>query len=136
MEGKFAPNQEDAYLTLARCYAQMGNYSSAIKVLQNALLKVEFSGEMACEMASAFYKLNQPKKAVLFYEMALKISPNLTDGSFVNEEYYYIIPMLELVKIYYELGEVKKSKKMHNLCMEKYPSDARVIFNEKFFKAT
>lgn len=136
MEGKFAPNQQDAYLTLARCYAQLGNYSSAIKVLQTALVKVQFSGEMACEMASAFYKLNQPQKAVLFYEIALKISPNLTDGSFVNKDYYYIIPLLELVKIYYELGEKDKSMQVHNICHEKYADDPRVVYNENFFNAT
>ncbi len=136
MDGRFAPNEADAYLTLARCYAQMGKYSSTLKVLQDALLKTEFSGEMACEMASAFYHINQPTKAVLFYEMALKISPNFSSGAFVDEAYYNIIPMLELVKIYYQLGEVQKSKKMHNLCMEKYPSDARVIYNENFYKAT
>ena len=136
MNGKFAPNQQDAYLTLGRCYAQMGNYALTIKSLQTALLKTEFSGEMACEMASAFYKLNQPQKAVLFYEMALNISPNLLDGAFVNKDYYYIIPLLELVKIYYEMGELQKSKNMHSICMQNYPDDPRVIYNEKFFKTT
>jgi len=133
MPTKFMPNAIDAYLTIAKCFCIFENYSSALKYLFEELNFFPPSSEVLCEIGNCFLSKSDFQKSLFFYECALLTSPNTQSGMFVDNNYYYLYPHLQLTMIYYRLGNFESAKKHHILAKKYNKNHPSVIYNEQFF---
>ena len=129
MDNKFMPNVLDAYLTLSRC--EKGK--NKLETLLLGLKEVNPSSEYLCEIGQNFIELGKIENAIFFYETALQTKPDMTTGQFVDKNFYYLYPYLQLTMLYYWQGDYEKAKKYHLLSKKENPNNPSVIFNEKFF---
>ena len=118
---------------LSKCELKIGNIENAKKWLYEGLNIIP-NAELVCELANIYAKTGEYDKAIYFYESALNISKPTMQGFFIREEYYYFVPLLELVVLYYKIGDYDKAKSCHNQCKKLYPNNKKVIFNEHIFK--
>lgn len=130
-KGVYEPDLKDAYITLYDCALKTGE-NKPIKYLLNCLEKCFLDGEVFCKLGDEFSRLGNLQKSLDFYKCALTFEPS--KFGFVRQEYYHIYPLLQLVKICYDLGRVDESLFYHKKCVDKYPNDERVVFNARFFE--
>ncbi len=126
----FMPDLKDSLITLYEC-AKILKYNNPQKYLLLAIEKVPLDAMLLCKLGDRFYAENQIEKAIKIYEFALNFSPS--DVGFTYQEYYHLYPLLQLTKLYYEIGNENVSFFYHKRCLAQNPLDERVIFNEKFF---
>lgn len=133
MPNKFLPNEIDAKLHLAKCYINLKQYNKGLITLFNMLENYNPTSEIVCEIANVFLLKNNTKNAVYFYESALNIAPDYNCGAFINNNYYYYIPLLQLTYLCFKQGDYNKAKKYHLQAKKLYPNDEKVLYNDKFF---
>ena len=63
----------------------------------------------------------------------LNIAKPKFQGLFIQNEYYYLVPLLNLTALFYQLGDKNKAKIYHIQAKELYPYHKSVMFNEQFF---
>lgn len=130
---KFLPNTIDAILMLSKCEQKLNNIERAKKWLYEGL-NIMPNAEIVCELARIYATAGEYDKAIYFYESALNISKPTVQGFFIREEYYHLFPLLELVVLYYKIGNLDKAKQYHEQCTHLYPNDKCVIYNNQFFE--
>ena len=134
MPNQFEPNLLDAYLTIAKCYKNLNNKNKSLDYLLNCLKFVLPNSEILCEIGNIFTSMLKYKQAIFFYECALNVVPNYQSGQFIDENFYYLYPNLQLTMLYYKTGNYDKAKKHHLLSKVFSPTNSSVLFNEQFFK--
>lgn len=132
-ERKFEPNVVDAYLTISKCFFFKNKFEKALKILFKLIEKFKITSEIACEIGTVFLSLKNPQNAIFFFEGALNCTKNEKSGAFINEEYYYLIPYLQLCMIYYQTGNKEKAKFFHDKAKQISPTHPTVKYNEQFF---
>ena len=133
MPNKFTPNTIDAMLILSKCCEKLGDIDSAKKWLYEGL-NIMPNAEIACELGRLYMKGNKPELAIYFYQSALNVIKPTMQGLFVREDYYYLIPLLQLVVLFYSVGDIKNAKKYHCKAKELYPYNKKVLHNDDIFK--
>lgn len=133
MSGKFYPNEIDAYLTIARCYHSLKRYEEGKNFLINFLKKHLPTSEICYEIATMFLEQNYIKKSIFYYKMALNCENLESEGGFVEKEYYYLYPLLQLTKLYYMIGDFEQAKKYHLLAKIESPENEIVRGNDRYF---
>ena len=128
---KFLPNTIDAHLTIAKCEERLGNVENAKKWLFEALNIIP-NAEVICELARLYENQGKIHTAIYFYQSALNVEKPKEKGFFIREEYYYLIPLLELTKLFYSIDK-QKSKQYHDMAKSLAPGHESVIFNQQFF---
>ena len=131
--GGYAPDIKDAYLTLYGCAISL-NLKNPLKYLLKCLEFCALDGEVLCKLGDEFYRLKDYKKSIDFYKIALSIDCTQIKFGFVRQEYYYVYPLLQLVKTCYQIGWVDQALFFHKKCLERYPCDERVVYNTIFFE--
>lgn len=122
---------KDALITLYKCDGQKGIGSP--DYLFAVLKEVGGDAETLTLLGDYYRSIKDTVKAELYYKFALCVDEKNAVG-FVNKSYYYLYPILDLVSLYYENGEMEKAADFHKLSAKKYPTDERVIANARFFK--
>lgn len=135
MPNKFEPNLSDAYLTIGRCFRELGDNKKALDYLFESLKEIDPSSEILCEIGNVFTDSQNYNRAIVFYESATVINePDITSGVFYDRNYYYLFPYVQLTAIYYKVGDYEKSKKYHFLAKADDPAHPSVLFNAQFFE--
>lgn len=134
MPNKFLPNQIDALYTLARCYLAMGKDKKALDILSDMLKNHTLNSEILCLMGQVFIEQKKYTKAIDFYKFATTIKPDFKCGNFVDLEYYYFIPYLQLVCLYYKIGDLQNAYIYHQKLEKLYPDREQVVYNRHFFQ--
>lgn len=129
----YLPDLKDAYITLYDCSLKIGKEKPS-KYLLKCMEKCEIDSEILCKLGDEYYRLNESNKSIDFYKIALCFEKDNVKTGFVRNEFYHIYPLLQLVKICYDVGRKDESLLYHQKCIEKYPYDSRVVYNESFFK--
>ncbi|MBO5910231.1 MAG: glycosyltransferase family 2 protein, partial [Clostridia bacterium] len=132
MPYKFLPNTVDGILIMSKCCEKLNDLNNAKKWLYEGINIVP-NAEIICELARIYKQEDNIKSAIYFYESALNVDKSIFQGVFIREEYYYLIPLLELVALYYEICNKYKAKNYHLKLKERYFYNEKVIFNDKFF---
>ena len=132
MKYKFLPNTIDAMLIMARCEEKFGNIENAKKWLYEGL-NVMPNAEIVCELARIYEQQGNIDNAIYFYQSALNIQAPNEQGFFVREEYYYLLPLLELVRLNYNNGQYDKAKRYHATAKQSYANHPKVVYNQQFF---
>jgi len=132
MPNKFLPNHIDSLIMMSQCYEKLNDIENAKKWLFETI-NLYPTAECVCELARLYAKQNKYTTAIYFYKSALNIDKGQLKGAFVQEDYYYLIPLLELTVLYYKIGDLDKSKQYHLQAKRLYPYNSKVIFNDIFF---
>lgn len=129
---KFLPNLIDGFLIASKCEEKLGNIANAKKWLYEGL-NIAPNSEIVCELARLYAQSEKYENAIYLYQSALNIAKPKDKGFFVREEYYYLIPMLELVILCYKIGNYDMAKHYHLKLKLMYPDNEKVLFNDRFF---
>ncbi len=132
MKYKFLPNIIDATLIMAKCCEKLQDIESAKKWLYEGL-NIMPNAEIVCELARLYQLEGKIDSAIYWYQSALNIQKPTLQGLFVRIEYYYLIPLLELVVLSYN-KDINLAKSYHLKAKEMYPNNKKVIYNEQFFE--
>jgi glycosyltransferase involved in cell wall biosynthesis len=135
MSNKYLPNINDAYLTMAKCYYFINNLLESKKIIFEFLNNYFPNSEVICLLADIFSKENNFNNAIFYYECALNLKCDIQSGNFYDLNYYYYIPYINLVCLYYKIGDIDNAKKYQKIMFSKYPKDEKVIFNQNFFNS-
>ena len=134
-DGGFAANKADACLLLCDCFCILGDKQAA---MQAALYRFAFTppdGEGCCKMGALFFEHGDYNSAAKWYDIALRCKPDMKSGTFVQSDYYGIIPLLWLTVCYDRLGETKKAYGYHRRAKKLRPTDKSIIANDEYFTA-
>lgn len=134
MKHKFLPNTIDAILIMSKCCERLNDFEGAKKWLYEGL-NIMPNAEIVCELARLYAMEGKIETSIYFYKSALNISKPTLQGMFVREEYYYLIPLLELVALCYNNGDINLAKYYHIKAKQIEPNNSKVIFNDKFFNS-
>lgn len=132
MKHKFLPNTIDAILIMSKCCEKLRDSESAKKWLYEGL-DIMPNAEIVCELARLYQIEGKIDTAIYFYESALNIKKPTLQGLFVREEYYYLIPLIELTALCYKIGDKTISKQYHLQAKNLYPNHKSIIYNDRFF---
>ena len=132
MKHKFLPNTIDAMLIMSKCCQNLHDLQSAKKWLYEAL-NIMPNAEIVCELARLYEIEGNVANAIYLYQSALNIVQPHTDGFFVREEYYHLIPLVELTRLCYNSGNKEMAKHYHILAKQQAPNNKAVIYNQQFF---
>ena len=127
----FEPNIINAHIIKANCFIFQKKYNNAISCIFECIANYYPTPEICCKLGEIFYYKNNLEQSVFWYTNALHCKKQ-TQG-FVDEKYEFLIPCLQLTKIYYHLGEQEKSYKCHLLLKNIFPKNKCVIYNDNFF---
>lgn len=132
-KNQFYANTLDATLTLSKCFELKNENQKALKTLLSALANISPTSEYVCEIGDIFLRLNNINMAITYYNFALTLPPQDTQGVFVNLDYYYFVPHIQLSVCYYTIKDYEKAKCHHNLAKQFNPNSEIVKNNDKFF---
>ncbi len=132
LPNKFIPNTIDAILIMAKCCEKLEDTESAKKWLYEGL-NIMPNAEIVCELARLYEKCGKIDNAIYFYESALNVDKPIVQGLFIREECYYLKPLIELARLYYQNGNYNKAKYYHNKAKMLYSDNKTVIYNDNFF---
>ncbi|MBQ7798589.1 MAG: glycosyltransferase family 2 protein [Clostridia bacterium] len=132
MSHKFLPNTIDATFVMSKCCEKLGDIENAKKWLYEGL-NIMPNSEIVCELARIYQIEGKIDNAIYFYQSALNIPKPTLNGMFVQEEYYYLVPLLQLTALCYKIGDKVLARKYHMQAKALYPNHQSVIFNEQFF---
>ncbi len=135
MPNKFTPNTIDATLIISKCCEKLGDIENAKKWLFEGL-NIMPNAEIVCELARIYEKQGNIKNAIYFYQSALNIPKPTLQGLFVQTKYYYLIPLLQLVVLYYNMGEINSAQFYHQQAKKLYTNNSQVLYNDKIFSDT
>jgi len=130
---KFLANHYDAVLTLSRIYSHMSKHQLCVNTILDFCKHHTPNSELCCELGLALFNLGKITQAIMAYQSALNVTPNCVEGAFVENTYYYLVPHLQLVCLYYKKGNYELAKYHHNVLVSQYPAHPSVIYNQKFF---
>ena len=133
MPNKFTPNTIDAMLILSKCCEKRGDIECAKKWLYEGL-NIMPNAETVCELGRLYMQENNTELAIYFYQSALNIAKPTMQGLFVQEDYYYLIPLLQLVVLFYSGGDIKRARLYHEQAKKLYPHNSQVLHNDKILR--
>lgn len=133
MKNKYLPNQIDAMYTLAKCFMALNKSQKALDVLFDILKNFFVSSEVLCLIGQIFCQQQQYERAKQFYLFATTIKPNFEFGNFVDLDFYYFVPYLQLVWLYYHTNDLKSACYFQKKLEKLYPQREQVVFNKRFF---
>jgi len=117
----------------ADCYKNLGNQVKERAALAASIQYDVPRPEVSCRFGDYYKNEKQYKKALIWYELALKPDANDEHG-FNLAMYSTWYPHLQLCVCYWQLGDMQKAA-AHNEQAKKFrPDDDRIQYNEKFFK--
>ncbi len=126
-------NKLEACRCCARCYFALGEEEKAMELLLHGLLLAPPTGELCCEIGTAFFRKQDWKQAIFWYESALRAEKRTKEGAFVREECYGYYPCIQLCVCYDRLGERGMARMYNRMAALHRPGDAAVLQNEAYF---
>lgn len=133
MPNKFLPNQIDAMYTIARCFYFLQQDQKALDMLFEIIKNFQPSSETLCLVGQIYFDQQKYTQAINFYKFATTIDADFECGNFVDMEYYYFVPYLQLVCLYYHVGDLQSAYVYHQKLKKFYPDRKQVLYNQKFF---
>lgn len=126
-------NKIDACRVLCQTYYYANDKKMAYIALLRSFLYGEPRAYVLCELGKLFYEDGRLREAAYWYEQALLCRDHSEEGDFEEPQCRGIIPLLELVRIYYALGDRERAREYHKRTEALAPEHASVLYNRKFF---
>lgn len=95
----------DAYLSVSICYAKRGEWEDSVEFCKKALKLNPDSYEANNQIGLVYYCCDEIKKAVIYYEIALKLKPKGDYKAYSNLAYAYekMLQYEKAIKIFTQL---------------------------------
>lgn len=129
----FSTNRIDALKIIAKAYLILGEKEKAKNFLLSIFSFAVPNSEVCCLLGEIEIQEKNFAKAKFWFMCVLNCEKDYSLGAFVEEEYYYFIPYLQLCFVCFKLGDLQSSKQFHEKAKELRPTNSVVEFNEKFF---
>lgn len=124
-----------ACIYLADCYRRLGNYQEAVEALTKSFVYDIPRPEVSCRLGDMYQMKKMYYKAFLWYRLAIEVDINDSLG-FQLEQYSTWYPHLQSCVCHWLLGNKEHAFNHHLQAMEYRPYDARIQYNDQFFKNT
>lgn len=128
-------NKIEACRILSYCYTEKGEWENALSALFRSFLYGEPRAFITCEIAKLYRTQNRLREAVFWYEAALSCRDHSAEGDFEQPTARTLVPLLELTRAYYDLGETALAVERHLRAEELFPEHPSVEYNRRFFQA-
>ena len=122
-----------ACINMAECYRNLGIVDKEKESLVMSICYDVPRPEVSCRLGDLAKNVNNFKKAITWYRLALEIVEDDHQG-FKQEAYSTWYPHLQLCVCYWESGDVVLAEKHNNQAKKYRPNDSKVKYNEEFFK--
>lgn len=129
----FITNRLDGLKIMAKCNLALGKNELAKDNLFSIIRIAPPSSEVCCMLGEIEIEEKNLAKAKFWFECALNCEKNYSNGAFVEDDYYYFIPYMQLCYIFFKLGNLEKSKLFHEKAKAIRPNNPSVVYNENFF---
>lgn len=133
-ENGWIENKIDSCEHLSYAYREINNLSREISSLFRSFEYDTPRAEICCDIGDYFFKLNEYRKSIFWYEIATKIKMPKNTLGFIKNDCYDYIPYMQLCVCYYRLGNIKESVEYNQKAKRIKPLDKAVNYNLKFFK--
>ncbi len=130
----WAVNKIEACRTLAALCMRQGRREDALRVLFESFLFGEPRASVLCEIGALLKAEQRTREAIYWYEGALSCRDHSAEGDFELPACRGITPALELVVLYYALGDRERAFAYHRRAEALAPEHPSVIHNRAFFK--
>lgn len=119
---------------LGMIYRIQKDKEKALTAYFQSFLYDEPRAEICCCIGECFLHDKEYKKAVFWYQLALKRNRKDKKGAFVKEDCYGFLPSIQLCVCYWMLQDKEKSSYYHTLSKLYRPKHPAVLYNEKIFQ--
>lgn len=127
-------NKIEACKILAFCYAECGKSERAKRALLQSFVYGQPRAGVCCELANLFRDEANLQEAAFWYEVARVCKDHSPEGDFESPECRTYVPLLELTRCYYALGETEKAVLCHKEAERLFPNRSAVRYNRDFFE--
>ncbi len=124
----------EASLMAAYCAGFLGDPERAMDLLFDSFSADLPRPEICCEAGRLWMEKREYRKAVFWYEEALRCPKPEEEGAFVREEYKGYIPWLQLCVCWDHLGEHEKARQCNEKAGEIRPQSSQVAYNREYFR--
>lgn len=118
---------------LSKCYFALND---PLKRLKSLLRSMEYDlprAEACCELGYYYKQLTDYKKAMFWFELAMKLQKPLDNLGFHWHDYYDYIPSIELSVCCDKLGLLDEAIRYNELAGTFKPNNTSVEYNRKYF---
>ena len=134
MPDGFYVNKIDACVMLARCHLRGGDPQSALAAAFRSFVYGLPTGEACCEIGGIYFERNDFRRAIYWYECAIRAKPDMDSGAFVDLSAYGFTPLVWLTVCYDRLGDVKKAYRFHRRARKLRPDHPSIAMNQAYFE--
>lgn len=124
----------NACLETAKCLQILGRNDESVAFLYKSFHYDLPRAEICCEIGYYFKQKGEYKKAVFWFEMALKTGEQSSANGFVSEDCKIYIPALEIAVCYDYLGETIKAMRYNDLAGVVKPNSQAYLHNKEYFR--
>ncbi len=126
-------NKIEACLNLSQCYYQRNEKDKAYKILIKSFIYDLPRSEILCELGYLCFLNGEYKKAIYWYQLALKNKIDIKKGGFIRKDCYDFIPYVQLCICYYQLNDLKTALYYHEKAGQVNPSHPIYQYNCQYF---
>lgn len=125
-------NNIEACRQLGACRLALGDTPGALGALFFSFTYDEPRAEVCCDVGNLFFEQAQYGRAAYWYRAALRAPRKDDTGAFVQEDCHGYLPCLQLCVCYYQLGDLRRSRRMNERAA-RYKDSEACRYNRRFF---
>lgn len=133
-ENGWAENKIEACKILAFCYRENGDVYRAIEALSKSFVYDIPRAEICCELGNLLMNLNQYEKAAYWFETALSLPQNQSNGGFIDLNSYGYLPCIQLCVCYDKLKNYELAEEYNRRAGKYRPDSPAYLHNVNYFK--
>lgn len=130
----FVENQVEACRIAAWCSYELHQDNEALKFLLNGLSCRVPDSELCCDIGKHFMDRNRWEQAIFWFTSALHTLPQAESGGFIQPNFYYYIPCIQLTVCFERIGDRTKALEYHKRAGQYKPYGKEYLKNEEYFK--
>lgn len=123
----------NACFNLAACYRQLNEKNLQLQALLRILEYTKPTPKFCCLLGDILTEKGNINSSLYWYLTAVNIGKPDGEYSVLEPQYWTWYPHLQLCALYYQQGDLKKSKFHHDSAKYYVPEHPSVIFNEQYF---
>lgn len=118
---------------LSLCYFLTKQYEKRLEILLKSFVFCSPRAEILCQIGSHFVVVQDYEKAIIWYDLATKLTKPSDCWGFILHDCWDFIPNMQLCLCYDKLGKKIEAKKYNDLAAKIKPNDASVLYNKNYF---
>ena len=126
-------NKIEACKVLSLVNSEMGNNDKALENLFNSFKYDAPRAEICCAIGDLFMKQNDFNQAIYWFQLALTIPMNESNGGFTDLDAYGYLPCIQLCVCFDKLKDYAKAKEYNDMAGTYRPKSEAYLHNIKYF---